>query len=181
MYWTFGGIYTLLDITNKPSVLRKYKIQPGTNEPVDPKRLMQASTEFLFLRHVYFITSVMYIEIFTTNLSLSYSAFIFVTYFFAYLFHLSTLLPLCFPFFPVSPLHDNSSGISLNMSLQNSNKNIDCATDYVISAFPLSCAWSVRTSKLLCAHCFYNYRCQRICFIEQYIKAVQQLMSHVRH
>lgn len=41
VYWTFGGIYTLLDITNKPAILRKYKIQPGTNEPVDPKRLMQ--------------------------------------------------------------------------------------------------------------------------------------------
>ncbi|XP_047111439.1 fatty acid hydroxylase domain-containing protein 2 isoform X1 [Schistocerca piceifrons] len=41
VYWTFGGIYTILDITNKPSVIRRYKIQPGTNEPVDTKRLMK--------------------------------------------------------------------------------------------------------------------------------------------
>ncbi|XP_022911441.1 fatty acid hydroxylase domain-containing protein 2 isoform X2 [Onthophagus taurus] len=40
VYWIFGGIYTLLDITNKPDCLRKYKIQPGTNEPVDNKRLL---------------------------------------------------------------------------------------------------------------------------------------------
>jgi methylsterol monooxygenase len=66
VYWIFGGIYTLLDITNKPAVLRKYKIQPGTNEPVDPKRLMQASTQCLFLRHVYFNTKP--IEIVTAHL-----------------------------------------------------------------------------------------------------------------
>lgn len=41
VYWMFGGIYTILDITNKPAILRKYKIQPGTNEPVDTKRLLK--------------------------------------------------------------------------------------------------------------------------------------------
>lgn len=40
-YWTFGGIYTILDVTNKPAALRRYKIQPGTNEPVDKGRLIQ--------------------------------------------------------------------------------------------------------------------------------------------
>jgi sterol desaturase/sphingolipid hydroxylase (fatty acid hydroxylase superfamily) len=39
VYWLFGGIYTLLDVTNKPAALRRYKIQPGTNEPVDNKKL----------------------------------------------------------------------------------------------------------------------------------------------
>lgn len=39
VYWLFGGIYTILDITNKPAALRRYKIQPGTNEPVDTRRL----------------------------------------------------------------------------------------------------------------------------------------------
>jgi methylsterol monooxygenase len=68
VYWIFGGIYTLLDITNKPAVLRKYKIQPGTNEPVDPKRLMEASTEYLLLKHVYFNPVAMPIEIFTAYL-----------------------------------------------------------------------------------------------------------------
>ncbi|KAI4462903.1 sterol desaturase [Holotrichia oblita] len=41
VYWLFGGIYTILDITNKPAALRRYKIQPGTNEPVDTKRLLK--------------------------------------------------------------------------------------------------------------------------------------------
>lgn len=39
VYWFFGGIYTLLDWTNKPAFIRRYKIQPGTNEPVDNGRL----------------------------------------------------------------------------------------------------------------------------------------------
>lgn len=41
VYWFVGGIYTLLDVTNKPAALRRYKIQPGTNEPVDSKKLMK--------------------------------------------------------------------------------------------------------------------------------------------
>lgn len=38
VFWTVGSIYSYLDVTNRPSFIRKYKIQPGTNEPVDPKR-----------------------------------------------------------------------------------------------------------------------------------------------
>ncbi|KAK7863568.1 hypothetical protein R5R35_014066 [Gryllus longicercus] len=41
VYWLFGGIYTILDITNKPAALRRYKIQPGTNEPVETKKLLK--------------------------------------------------------------------------------------------------------------------------------------------
>jgi hypothetical protein len=66
VYWIFGGIYTLLDITNKPAVLRKYKIQPGTNEPVDPKRLMQVSTEVCSWDM--FILTLMPIEMYTACL-----------------------------------------------------------------------------------------------------------------
>lgn len=51
VYWIFGGIYTFLDVTNKPSALRRYKIQPGTNEPVDRKRLMKVR-EDSFCVHV---------------------------------------------------------------------------------------------------------------------------------
>lgn len=40
-------MYTIMDVTNKPAALRRYKMQPGTNEPVDPKRLMKASNEWL--------------------------------------------------------------------------------------------------------------------------------------
>ena len=41
LYWTVGPLYILLDIFNGPQWLRKYKIQPGTNEPVDMNRLMR--------------------------------------------------------------------------------------------------------------------------------------------
>lgn len=48
VYWVFGGIYTLLDVTNKPAIICRYKIQPGTNEPVDNKRLMKVIGWVLF-------------------------------------------------------------------------------------------------------------------------------------
>ncbi|XP_053948541.1 fatty acid hydroxylase domain-containing protein 2 [Anastrepha ludens] len=41
VYWLVGGIYTFMDLTNRPAFLRKYKIQPGTNEPVESERLMK--------------------------------------------------------------------------------------------------------------------------------------------
>lgn len=39
VYWLFGGLFTLADCTGRPRWLRRYKTQPGTNEPVDPARL----------------------------------------------------------------------------------------------------------------------------------------------
>ena len=63
VYWIFGGIYTLLDITNKPAVLRRYKNQPGTNKPVDSKRLMKASIHYFYIRHfLYFKTNVISVK-----------------------------------------------------------------------------------------------------------------------
>lgn len=41
IYWIFGAIYTIMDLTNKPKFLRRYKIQPATNEPVDTKKLIR--------------------------------------------------------------------------------------------------------------------------------------------
>ena len=38
VYWTIASIYSYFDVTNTPKFLRKYKVQPGTNEPIDPKR-----------------------------------------------------------------------------------------------------------------------------------------------
>ena len=38
-FYGIGSIYTLMDITNRPQFLRKYKIQPGMNEPVDNSKL----------------------------------------------------------------------------------------------------------------------------------------------
>ncbi|KAI8034755.1 fatty acid hydroxylase domain-containing protein 2 [Drosophila gunungcola] len=42
VYWLYAGIFTLMDITNRPRFLRKYKIQPGQNEPVDLAKLWNA-------------------------------------------------------------------------------------------------------------------------------------------
>ena len=39
VFYGVGLIYTLIDVTNKPKFLMKYKIQPGTNEPVDQTKL----------------------------------------------------------------------------------------------------------------------------------------------
>ncbi|XP_055693628.1 fatty acid hydroxylase domain-containing protein 2-like [Lutzomyia longipalpis] len=48
LYWTVGGLYLLMDITNRPAFLRKYKIQPGTNEPVDGEKLRKLVRTVLF-------------------------------------------------------------------------------------------------------------------------------------
>lgn len=45
-----------MDITNKPGFLRKYKIQPGTNEPVETKRLMNVINLFFFFCNSDFIS-----------------------------------------------------------------------------------------------------------------------------
>ncbi|XP_076048659.1 fatty acid hydroxylase domain-containing protein 2-like [Oratosquilla oratoria] len=39
IYWAFGMLYVLMDLTQRPKFLRRYKIQPGTNEPVDNWKL----------------------------------------------------------------------------------------------------------------------------------------------
>ncbi|KAK7063133.1 Fatty acid hydroxylase domain-containing protein 2 [Halocaridina rubra] len=40
-YWCLGGLYTFMDVTNFPKFLRKYKVQPGINEPVDTWNLLK--------------------------------------------------------------------------------------------------------------------------------------------
>lgn len=47
LYWGAGSIYILMDYFNWPKWIRKYKVQPGTNEPVDTKRLVSVSLEIL--------------------------------------------------------------------------------------------------------------------------------------
>ncbi|XP_058062546.1 fatty acid hydroxylase domain-containing protein 2-like [Anopheles bellator] len=34
LYWILGGLFALMDLTNRPKFLRKYKTQPGTHEPL---------------------------------------------------------------------------------------------------------------------------------------------------
>ena len=37
LYWFIGLIYVMLDVSQK---FRKYKVQPGTNEPIGMNRLI---------------------------------------------------------------------------------------------------------------------------------------------
>lgn len=46
-YWVLGSFYVFLDVTNHPKFLRKYKVQPGTNEPVDKERLFHVIKQVL--------------------------------------------------------------------------------------------------------------------------------------
>lgn len=48
VYWLYAGIFTIMDITNRPRFMRKYKIQPGQNEPVDLVRLWRAIKVVVF-------------------------------------------------------------------------------------------------------------------------------------
>lgn len=48
LYWIAGMIYTSMDLINKPAALKRYKIQPGTNEPVETKRLIQVIFQVIF-------------------------------------------------------------------------------------------------------------------------------------
>lgn len=41
VYWGVGIFYIIMDITLRPQAFRKYKIQPGTNEPVDTWKLLK--------------------------------------------------------------------------------------------------------------------------------------------
>ncbi|KAB7499172.1 Fatty acid hydroxylase domain-containing protein 2 [Armadillidium nasatum] len=41
VYWGIGSFYTYMDISGKPEFLRRYKIQPGTNEPVERNQLIK--------------------------------------------------------------------------------------------------------------------------------------------
>ncbi|XP_059622725.1 fatty acid hydroxylase domain-containing protein 2-like [Phlebotomus argentipes] len=52
LYWTVGGLYLLMDITEKPAFLRKYKIQPGTNEPMNREKLTKLLKTVLFNQFV---------------------------------------------------------------------------------------------------------------------------------
>lgn len=48
VYWSVGSVYTYFDLTGTPQFLRKYKIQPGTNEPVDPEKFKNLLKTVIF-------------------------------------------------------------------------------------------------------------------------------------
>lgn len=48
LYWAIGSLYTMLDVTNRPAFMRRFKVQPGTNEPVDKDRLRRVIRQVIF-------------------------------------------------------------------------------------------------------------------------------------
>jgi methylsterol monooxygenase len=54
LYWFIGGLFLFFDITEWPKSFRKYKVQQGTNEPLDKKMLWE--TIRVVLRNQIFIT-----------------------------------------------------------------------------------------------------------------------------
>jgi fatty acid hydroxylase domain-containing protein 2 len=47
LYWTIGGAFIIMDITNKPSFMRKYKTHPEANVPLDMKKFLKGSVRVL--------------------------------------------------------------------------------------------------------------------------------------
>jgi len=47
-YWTLGLVYVFMDLSGRPKWIRKYKVQPGTNESVEIKRLIKAAAQVIF-------------------------------------------------------------------------------------------------------------------------------------
>ena len=46
-YWLSAGIYAIMDFTQKPAFLMKYKIQQDKNVPVDPKRFLKVTSIYM--------------------------------------------------------------------------------------------------------------------------------------
>ncbi|XP_055611249.1 fatty acid hydroxylase domain-containing protein 2-like [Uranotaenia lowii] len=51
-YWMFGSLFLIVDLTGKPSFLRKYKTQPGKNEPLDKAEMVRVFLWILFNQFV---------------------------------------------------------------------------------------------------------------------------------
>ncbi|KAL7293813.1 hypothetical protein TKK_0012873 [Trichogramma kaykai] len=47
-YWFVGGLFLIVDLTGFPSFIRRYKIQPGVNEPVAKIRMLPVLFQVLF-------------------------------------------------------------------------------------------------------------------------------------
>lgn len=45
-HWVVVAIYTIMDITQKPAFLQRYRIRPGTNYPMDKIKLKKVSPKF---------------------------------------------------------------------------------------------------------------------------------------
>ncbi len=75
-YWTSGLIYLLIDYTQFPKFLMKYKVQPGKNEPPDTKKVLKALALVLFNQVSIFhqnFTSGFFVQKFVMKLFSNYS------------------------------------------------------------------------------------------------------------
>ncbi|KAB1281681.1 Fatty acid hydroxylase domain-containing protein 2 [Camelus dromedarius] len=52
VYWSFSGLFLVVDTTGKPNFISRYRIQVGKNEPVDPEKLRRAIHTVLFNQFV---------------------------------------------------------------------------------------------------------------------------------
>ena len=48
VYFGVGSIYMFFDLTSKPAFLRKYKIQSGTNEPLEWNRFIDLMKQLIW-------------------------------------------------------------------------------------------------------------------------------------
>jgi fatty acid hydroxylase domain-containing protein 2 len=47
-YWILGGIFFIFDWFRRPEMIRNYKIQPGSNDPLDKQKLLKTVKVVLF-------------------------------------------------------------------------------------------------------------------------------------
>ncbi|KAL9698329.1 hypothetical protein quinque_001770 [Culex quinquefasciatus] len=60
-YWLIGGLYVFMDVRGWPRFLRKYKTQPGVNEPISWADLQRVSCRLKFKRMSPYYTRIIFI------------------------------------------------------------------------------------------------------------------------
>ena len=71
-YWTSAGLYAIMDFTQWPKFLMKYKIQPDKNVPLDPKRFLKVLSLIILPSHEHrLLGAIIYqIKLYCANLSI---------------------------------------------------------------------------------------------------------------
>ena len=57
-YWLVASLYMVLDFTQRPKFLHKYKTQPGTNEPPNMRKFVKARNSSTHDTHSHIIKKV---------------------------------------------------------------------------------------------------------------------------
>ncbi|XP_077636920.1 fatty acid hydroxylase domain-containing protein 2 [Crocuta crocuta] len=60
LYWSFNGLLLLADTARKPSLISRYRIQAGQNEPVDSVKLRQSMGTILFNQFIVSVPMVLF-------------------------------------------------------------------------------------------------------------------------